>query len=87
MAGRVYQLKVTLRWIEPPIWRRFVVPWEITLKELHQILQAMFDWGEDLLHEFTIHGDSYGGMTGSHLPVELDDMEDDNFVVLRGVVR
>lgn len=38
------QIKVTLDYIEPPIWRRLVVPLTTTLSELHHILQAAMGW-------------------------------------------
>ena len=36
----IYQLKVTLRYTKPPIWRRLLVPAGMTLEGLHDILQA-----------------------------------------------
>ena len=39
----IYQIKVTLRGSRPPIWRRIQVPGDITLAELHDILQAVMD--------------------------------------------
>jgi hypothetical protein len=48
----VYQLKVTLRDIEPPIWRRLQVLATIKLPQLHRILQLSFGWEDYHLHEF-----------------------------------
>lgn len=48
----VYQLKVSLRDIEPPVWRRMQV-WEDTkLPQLHRILQLSFNWEDYHLHDF-----------------------------------
>lgn len=53
--GRVlYQLKVTLRDIDPPIWRRIHVWEDTTLSQLHQILQIVMGWEDYHLHEFMI---------------------------------
>lgn len=53
--GRVlYQLKVTLRDIDPPIWRRIQVWEDTTLGQLHDILQIVMGWEDCHLHEFMI---------------------------------
>lgn len=50
----LYQLKVTLRDIEPPVWRRIQV-WEDTmLGRLHDVLQIVMEWEDYHLHEFRI---------------------------------
>ena len=46
------QLRVTLAEIEPPIWRRLVVPWTYHLGQLHLVIQAAFGWWNYHLHEF-----------------------------------
>jgi len=53
--GRVlYQLKVTLWDIDPPIWRRIQVWEDTTLGHLHEILQIVMGWEDCHLHEFMI---------------------------------
>jgi len=37
----VYQIKVTLKGIKPPVWRRIQVAGETTLAQLHRILQRV----------------------------------------------
>lgn len=50
----VYQLKVSLRDIDPTIWRRIQV-WEDTkLSRLHRILQLLFNWEDYHLHDFLV---------------------------------
>ena len=56
----IYQLKVTIKDIRPPIWRRLQVPGEITLAHLHDILQTAFGWTDSHLHQFIIGGAHYG---------------------------
>lgn len=56
----VYQIKVSLDGIRPPIWRRIVVPGDITLDKLHRILQIVMGWEDYHLHQFTIAGKRYG---------------------------
>ncbi|MEW5920361.1 MAG: plasmid pRiA4b ORF-3 family protein [Bacillota bacterium] len=48
----VYQLKITLQEIEPPIWRRVLVPSGITFYKLHKIIQVAFGWQDYHLFDF-----------------------------------
>lgn len=48
----VYQLKITIRDINPPIWRRLLVPQGITFSKLHRIIQAAFGWQNYHLYRF-----------------------------------
>ena len=50
----LYQLKVTLRDIDPSIWRRIQVWEDTTLGQLHEILQIVMGWEDCHLHEFII---------------------------------
>jgi hypothetical protein len=68
---QVYQLKVTLGDVKPPIWRRIQVTGDITLFTLHEILQTVMDWTDSHLHEFEIRGESYG---------DREIMEEDNIL-------
>src|SRR5512132_1407449 len=56
----IIQAKVTLQDIEPPIWRRLLLPPSLNLAELHHVLQAVFGWRDEHLHEFIIGGLVYG---------------------------
>jgi Plasmid pRiA4b ORF-3-like protein len=55
------QLKVTLRGIRPPIWRRLRVPSDITLGQLHRALQIVMGWTDSHLHQFCV-GRQYFGL-------------------------
>jgi hypothetical protein len=66
---KVFQLKVALRDIGPPIWRRLRVLGTTTLDELHVLLQAAFGWSDSHLHEFRAGQRSYGPL--------LEDLGDD----------
>ena len=59
-GGSIYRLKVTLRGSRPPIWRRFLVPGGITLKRLHDSLQAVMGWYDGHLHQFQSGGKLFG---------------------------
>lgn len=57
---QVYQLKVTLLDIRPPIWRRIQVRSDTNLQRLHRIIQTVMGWQDSHLHEFDILGARYG---------------------------
>lgn len=54
------QLTVSLRHVEPAIWRRLVVPASLTLRELHAVLQTAMGWEDCHLHVFEVAGVLYG---------------------------
>jgi hypothetical protein len=54
-----HQLKVTLEGIDPPVWRRLVVPSEFTLYDLHRTIQVAMGWEDCHLHDFTIKQQRY----------------------------
>jgi hypothetical protein len=56
----IYQLKITLKGIRPPIWRRVQIPSNITLGQLHWIIQSAMGWTNSHLHSFTIDEVEYG---------------------------
>lgn len=56
----IFQLKVTLRGIRPPIWRRIEVPGSITLARLHYVLQSVMGWFGGHLHQFVVNGEFFG---------------------------
>ena len=58
--AQIYRLKVTLRDVQPPVWRRIEVPGNVTLAELHSILQTVMCWLDSHLHEFEVNGVEYG---------------------------
>ena len=48
------KLKITLDLENHDIWRRIIVPYHITFKKLHDILQTVFNWQDYHLHDFYI---------------------------------
>lgn len=59
-AQSIYQLKITLKGIRPPIWRRVQVSGEATLGHLHWVIQISMGWTNSHLHSFSIQGVEYG---------------------------
>lgn len=56
----IYRLKLTLRHIRPPIWRRLEVPSHLTLLQLHRVFQRAMGWSDEHLHEFRRGDVTYG---------------------------
>jgi len=55
-----YVLSVTLSEVKPPVWRRLRVASDLTLRDLHHVLQVAMGWDDCHLHEFEIDGKRYG---------------------------
>ncbi len=83
------QIRVALDDIEPPVWRRLVVPLGTTLAELHYIIQAAMGWTDSHMHEFEIGGLSYGDIEVLSAERTYDDARvcDANEVRLRDFSR
>lgn len=59
---QTYQLRVSLDYSKPEIWRRLRVSSETNLEALHQILQIAMGWEGYHLHEFVHNKRHYGPM-------------------------
>ncbi len=46
------QLKMTLHWSEPKIWRRIVVASDMPVEDLHYAIQIAMGWENEHLHHF-----------------------------------
>ncbi len=55
-----YQIKIALRHIRPPVWRRIQIAGDTRLGKLHRILQATMGWTNSHLHAFRVGRTSYG---------------------------
>lgn len=80
----VYQLKITLKEIKPPIWRRVLVESDMTLNDLHQVIQESMGWDDYHLHEFRIAGEHYGSPDPSGFADVIDDAKIRLYQVIRG---
>jgi hypothetical protein len=69
-VGMLFQFKITLLDIKPPIWRRIQVQ-DCTLDKLHEHIQTAMGWTNSHLHQFEIKGQRYGD------PELLDEGFDD----------
>ena len=58
--NEIATVRIELQDIDPLIWRQVEVPTSITLKVLHDIIQAVMGWFDYHLWEFTIGKQKYG---------------------------
>src|SRR5262245_48061000 len=58
--NEIATVRIELRHTEPLIWRQVEVPTSITLKVLHDIIQAVMGWFDYHFWEFTIDKKKYG---------------------------
>lgn len=68
----IYQLKVTLKGMRPPIWRRILVASTTKLDDIHLILQIVMGWTDSHLHEF-IQGRNRYGEPDEDFPSDAQD--------------
>ncbi|HHY32925.1 MAG TPA: plasmid pRiA4b ORF-3 family protein [Firmicutes bacterium] len=48
----VYRVKITIRGIRPPVWRRLRIPGTLTFAQLHRVIQVAFGWLDYHLYDF-----------------------------------
>lgn len=85
ISSEIYQLKVTLLGTRPPIWRRLLVPADLTLAQLHDVLQVAMGWQDGHLHEFGAAGRRFGPPDPED-QFMADDVEDERRVRVFSVV-
>lgn len=71
----IYRLKVSLRGISPMIWRRLLVPDDLTLYGLHRVIQIAVGWEDYHLHAFGVHGRRYDTMMSGERHYHADGRE------------
>jgi len=57
---KTYQLKIGLKGVKPPIWRRLLITDSVSLPQLHRAIQIAMGWTDSHLHQFVVGGDCYG---------------------------
>ncbi|TMR90344.1 plasmid pRiA4b ORF-3 family protein [Nonomuraea basaltis] len=71
VAGTVHQLKVVLRDVQPPVWRRIQVPSAASLRDLHNVIQIAMGWQNFHLHLFAKDWVEYGDNHSSEYDATL----------------
>jgi hypothetical protein len=82
----IYQLKVTLLGTNPPIWRRLLVPADMTLAQLHDVLQVAMGWEDGHMHEFSSGQRRFGRPDPEDRPMGLTSSENQRAVRLSRIL-
>jgi hypothetical protein len=67
---KVYQFRIELQEIKPPVWRRIQVPEAYTFWDLHVAIQDAMGWTDTHLHEFHLKNPKTGRKVNIGLPDE-----------------
>lgn len=70
---KIYQLKISLLGIKPPVWRRLLIASSATLDELHQAIQIAMGWSNVHLHVFVKDDVCYGEINESAPATFIDE--------------
>lgn len=74
-----FQFKIQLQNItKPPVWRRVLVPSEITFDQFHHIIQDAFGWENEHLYAFSSSG--YGSSPVIEVDPENDAIDFSSFL-------
>ncbi len=82
----IYQIKVTLLGTSPPIWRRLLLPADVTLSQLHGLLQIAMGWEDDHMHEFRVGGRRFGRPDPEDRFMGTPSLENERTAHLSGVL-
>ncbi|MFY9552422.1 MAG: plasmid pRiA4b ORF-3 family protein [Thermoanaerobaculia bacterium] len=66
----VLRLKVVLLEVVPPVWRRVQVPANLTLRQLHAVLQCAMGWTDSEAHLFRVGAALYGRTSDASDPTK-----------------
>jgi hypothetical protein len=81
LPGSLYVLRITLLDIKPPIWRDFQVPGQISLAELHTVIQDVMGWEDYHMHSFQTGGNIYGPAPEEAFGLDLDQSNEEDVTV------
>lgn len=68
----IFQVRVSLIDIDPPIWRRLLLPQDAILPRLHTILQVAMGWTDSHLHQFKVGEIHFGEPHTEYEPGPID---------------
>ena len=71
-AKSIYQIKISLIGVKPPIWRTVLVYSDIGLGAFHDVIQVAMGWTNSHLHQF-IANQGFYGIPDDDFELEMED--------------
>ncbi len=85
-VATTYEIEIRLKKITPPIYRRIRVPSNITLYELHGVIQVAMGWSNSHMHMFMKGRQTYEPSSQSSMEFESSDSLDERKYILSDVL-
>jgi hypothetical protein len=82
MAKQIYQIQVALDGTKPKIWRRLLVSSDVSLVDLHRIIQTAMGWTNSHLHMFKDGWAEY-----APVEFELEEAVDSRKIKLKKILK
>lgn len=77
MTKTVYQIQIALKGFKPKIWRRILIPSDISMSDFHYVIQVVMGWTNSHLHQFFQYGTFYSEpQEGSWDDMDAEDYTD-----------
>jgi hypothetical protein len=83
----IYQLKIELKGIRPPIWRRFLASNVMSLEDFHHTLQIVMGWTNSHLHQFIVGNERYGAIDPDFDMDWDDSLQDEKKFKLKEILK
>lgn len=77
----IYEFKITLNNVGVPVWRKIQIDRNATFYDLHQILQASFEWLDYHLHSFDVRRTDEKSVEGIEISSDIHIDEFESFYV------
>jgi len=78
---KILQFKITLKGIDPPIWRRIQISEESTFDDLHRAIQDSMGWLDYHLYTFLPNGDHRRGRKALEIGIPSEDGQEYNEMI------
>ncbi len=82
----IIQIKMSIKGMHPPVWRRVLLPIDMTLGELNLVIQAAFGWQNSAIYRFEDAYGKYSDLSRTENEFLLDDDNDSRETGLKDVV-